>query len=819
MALVRKKLDDKILKTLRELVGVGGNKECFDCGQKGPTYINMTIGSFVCTSCSGILRGLTPPHRVKSISMATFTQEEIEFLKQNGNDNCGRTWLGLWDPKRAIKQEHRDFMIDKYERKRYYLEPASPLKSLPTNASSSLTSLTAAKNANESLVPLKTPTLTPPATLRLHRHNSGSCNGLNATVSASSSSLGTAAGCLTSQFQQQFTPDDSDFFGPAATVTADPPKILPPTPQKHPNLQRKNGIKMKKPAGGGELVGPTTYGRNQKNGLLNHSAATAFTGSSGDINANKFTPDGDFVADFGSATIISTVASNGGSHYGSASSLRNGGGALVGSAENGVYHNGVTANGGPASNGELENFADFDHNPIFNSAENMKSYFSSNSIDSNSTPTNSVSSSTASVQSLNGSDPFANFYSLTHTMANGGGSANSAGSTAGTPTGGPLPPKHHHHGGYTCMSSPDEKSAKVTSYGFGNTFPGETRFAASGYGTGYSHLQNYASVVVAHPQPESNRTMGSAANGSFHHNNNNNNDNTTLDNVQWNFWQQFGSNYWPPGAGRGGGDASFQQPQQQQQQQQQQQYRNSNSALQMMSPQRAAGQINYCSDPNRWSLPVSAGLNGSHVNGGSNGNNMHTTTPSIDRYAALKDLDEQFREIKLEAESNNNGPLTALKASAGTSASDPHSHGPANPFKTANPFQQSPAAWPIAAPTNGSPVIGDPRHQPTNGTNGGFYATSPYQGGFVQPGSASHLYNGNVSASTGVTPVAGYHHPAAYHQNGNGYAMVGTNGAMMVNGSGGPQLLNNVPVHHFGNFGNPFMAAGTTAGHSNNPFL
>ncbi|EAT45198.1 AAEL003534-PA [Aedes aegypti] len=55
MAVVRKKQDDKVLKTLRELVSVGGNKECFDCGQKGPTYINMTIGSFVCTTCSGIL--------------------------------------------------------------------------------------------------------------------------------------------------------------------------------------------------------------------------------------------------------------------------------------------------------------------------------------------------------------------------------------------------------------------------------------------------------------------------------------------------------------------------------------------------------------------------------------------------------------------------------------------------------------------------------------------------------------------------------------------------------------------------------------------
>lgn len=31
-------------------------------------------------------RGLTPPHRVKSISMASFTPEEIEFLKSRGNE-------------------------------------------------------------------------------------------------------------------------------------------------------------------------------------------------------------------------------------------------------------------------------------------------------------------------------------------------------------------------------------------------------------------------------------------------------------------------------------------------------------------------------------------------------------------------------------------------------------------------------------------------------------------------------------------------------------------------------------------------------------
>lgn len=55
MASMKRKQDEKHLKILRELVSQSGNKECFDCRQRGPTYVNMTIGSFVCTSCSGML--------------------------------------------------------------------------------------------------------------------------------------------------------------------------------------------------------------------------------------------------------------------------------------------------------------------------------------------------------------------------------------------------------------------------------------------------------------------------------------------------------------------------------------------------------------------------------------------------------------------------------------------------------------------------------------------------------------------------------------------------------------------------------------------
>jgi len=33
-------------------------------------------------------RGLNPPHRVKSISMASFSVDEMDFIKCRGNDVC-----------------------------------------------------------------------------------------------------------------------------------------------------------------------------------------------------------------------------------------------------------------------------------------------------------------------------------------------------------------------------------------------------------------------------------------------------------------------------------------------------------------------------------------------------------------------------------------------------------------------------------------------------------------------------------------------------------------------------------------------------------
>ncbi|XP_076176703.1 arf GTPase activating protein drongo isoform X2 [Ptiloglossa arizonensis] len=169
MASAKRKQDEKNLKILRELVSQPGNKECFDCHQRGPTYVNMTIGSFVCTSCSGMLRGLTPPHRVKSISMATFTQEEIDFIRERGNEYCRRIWLGLMNPNSSQtldtkdEQKMKDLMSAKYELKRYYLDPSmanqksqlsiqTNIPRVPHSGTSTLSPISAQKTNNSESV-------------------------------------------------------------------------------------------------------------------------------------------------------------------------------------------------------------------------------------------------------------------------------------------------------------------------------------------------------------------------------------------------------------------------------------------------------------------------------------------------------------------------------------------------------------------------------------------------------------------------------------------------------------------------------------------
>ncbi|XP_078481526.1 zinc finger protein [Ciona intestinalis] len=131
----RRKQEEKHLEVLKGIQQIQCNKRCFECDQRGPTYVDVTIGSMVCTTCGGILRGLNPPHRVKSISMATFTPTEIAFIQTRGNEYCKNIYLGRYDERSKAKPESRNdhtklkfFMEQKYEQKKWYVSPEQAAK-------------------------------------------------------------------------------------------------------------------------------------------------------------------------------------------------------------------------------------------------------------------------------------------------------------------------------------------------------------------------------------------------------------------------------------------------------------------------------------------------------------------------------------------------------------------------------------------------------------------------------------------------------------------------------------------------------------------
>ncbi|XP_033506656.1 arf-GAP domain and FG repeat-containing protein 1b isoform X2 [Epinephelus lanceolatus] len=178
----KRKQEETHLKMLREMTSLPANRKCFDCDQRGPTYVNMTVGSFVCTTCSGILRGLNPPHRVKSISMTTFTHQEIEFLQKHSNEVCKHIWLGLYDDRTLVvpdfrePQKVKEFLQEKYEKKRWYVPPdqARAVASVQASVSGSSASSTGSTPEVQPLKTLqlnKTPLRQSPALSRSQAHS------------------------------------------------------------------------------------------------------------------------------------------------------------------------------------------------------------------------------------------------------------------------------------------------------------------------------------------------------------------------------------------------------------------------------------------------------------------------------------------------------------------------------------------------------------------------------------------------------------------------------------------------------------------------
>lgn len=119
----RLKEDEKNERIIRGLLRLAPNRRCINCNSLGPQYVCTNFWTFVCTTCSGIHREFT--HRVKSVSMAKFTSQEVSFLQQGGNEKAKEIYFKEFDPQRHQLPDSsnvdrlRDFIKHVYVEKRY----------------------------------------------------------------------------------------------------------------------------------------------------------------------------------------------------------------------------------------------------------------------------------------------------------------------------------------------------------------------------------------------------------------------------------------------------------------------------------------------------------------------------------------------------------------------------------------------------------------------------------------------------------------------------------------------------------------------------
>ncbi|KAL2584098.1 hypothetical protein AAZV13_14G110300 [Glycine max] len=115
--------EERIERVIRSLLKLPENRRCINCNLLGPQYVCTTFSTFVCTNCSGIHREFT--HRVKSVSMAKFTPEEVTALQAGSNERAKQIYFKEWNPLRHSYPDScnihklRDFIKHVYVERRY----------------------------------------------------------------------------------------------------------------------------------------------------------------------------------------------------------------------------------------------------------------------------------------------------------------------------------------------------------------------------------------------------------------------------------------------------------------------------------------------------------------------------------------------------------------------------------------------------------------------------------------------------------------------------------------------------------------------------
>ncbi|KAK3677476.1 Protein gts1 [Recurvomyces mirabilis] len=111
--------NERMLQDL--LRNVPGNDRCADCTAKNPTWASWNLGMFLCERCGGLHRKLgTHVSKVKSLSMDSWSGDQVEHMKKVGNAEGNQRWnpKGV-RPDIPVDVDEVDGAIERFIRQKY----------------------------------------------------------------------------------------------------------------------------------------------------------------------------------------------------------------------------------------------------------------------------------------------------------------------------------------------------------------------------------------------------------------------------------------------------------------------------------------------------------------------------------------------------------------------------------------------------------------------------------------------------------------------------------------------------------------------------
>ncbi|THH04761.1 hypothetical protein EW145_g5286 [Phellinidium pouzarii] len=123
MSGVSKIVTERNQRILIDLVAQPGNDACADCKSKAPRWASHNLGIFICVRCASIHRKIgTHVTKVKSLTLDSWSKEQVENMKSIGNNKANNYWNPdevRHPPPTNMEESERDSDLEKYIRSKY----------------------------------------------------------------------------------------------------------------------------------------------------------------------------------------------------------------------------------------------------------------------------------------------------------------------------------------------------------------------------------------------------------------------------------------------------------------------------------------------------------------------------------------------------------------------------------------------------------------------------------------------------------------------------------------------------------------------------